>query len=115
HRLGNSLSTPELGLHSARRDVLSARGLEQILLPVGDLQEAVFIKLADVAGFQPTVDQRLPGRLRILEITLEDVVALDKDLAVGCDSDLDPGQGNPNRAKSRLARAIEGRRRGGLG
>ena len=59
-----------------RGDVLAPGGDDQILLAVGDLQEAIFVDLADVAGVQPAiiVDRR-PGRLGVLEVALHDVRA----------------------------------------
>ena len=54
--------------------VLSTRRLEQILLPIGDLQTAVFIKLTDVTSGKPAIGKAgLPsvasGRLRYPRIT----------------------------------------------
>ena len=54
----------ELALDRLRRDVLAARGLDQVLLAVGDAQEAVGVELADVAGAEPAVGvERLGGRV----------------------------------------------------
>ena len=38
-----------------RRDVLTLRRLEHVLLAIGDAQEAVGIDLTDIAGVEPAV------------------------------------------------------------
>ena len=45
----------EHALDVARRDVLAAGGLDEVLLAVGDLQEAVGVDLTDVAGLEEAV------------------------------------------------------------
>src|SRR5438477_726517 len=114
-RLRDAAVVAKAGLHGARRHVFSARGLEEILLSIGDLEEAVLIEFPDVARLQPAIHQRLAGCLHILEVAAEHVVAFHQDLAVGRDSDLDPGQGPADSAEAGLARAVEAGRRGGLG
>ena len=42
-----------------RRDVVAARVDDDVLLAVGDLEEAVLIDHADVAGVQPAIAQHL--------------------------------------------------------
>src|SRR5207248_5860347 len=54
---------------------------EHVLLAVGDLHVAARIHHADVASVEPTVFDGGGGLLRLLEIPLGDVVALDNDLA----------------------------------
>src|SRR5262249_33991031 len=49
---------------------------------------AVLVELADVAGGQPAVLQRLPGGLLVLVVALADVGAADQDLAVVGDLDV---------------------------
>ena len=49
-------------LDPLRRDVVAARVDDDVLLAVGDLEVAVGVDLADVAGVQPAVAQRLGGR-----------------------------------------------------
>ena len=52
-------------LDRLRRDVLAARGDDQVLLAVGDLEEPVRVEQADVAGVEPAVAvDRLGGGLR---------------------------------------------------
>ena len=43
-----------------RRDVLAAGGDDDVLLAVGDAEEAVGVELADVAGAEPAVARRAP-------------------------------------------------------
>src|SRR5204862_6674318 len=72
----------EAKLDRLRRDVLADGRLEQRLLAVGDLQEAVAVDLSDVARGDPAVDQRLGGGLRVLVIAEHVARALHEDLAV---------------------------------
>ena len=86
--LGDERVLLDLGLEVRRGDVLAARGDDDVLLAAGDRQVAVVVELADVAGVQPAVDERLPRRLLVLVVALEDVRAPDQDLAVVGDLDL---------------------------
>ena len=53
------------------------------LVPVDDEEVAVVVDgVADIAGVEPAVADRLRGRLRILEVAGHDVRALEHDLAV---------------------------------
>ena len=55
-----------------RRDVLAAGGDDQVLLAVGDAQEALGVELADVAGVQPAVGvDRLGGGALVLAVAVE--------------------------------------------
>src|SRR3546814_9729893 len=68
HRLLDEGRHLELVLDLRRADVLAARGDDDVLLAVGDLEEAVGIELADVAGVEPALGvHRLGRRLRVLE------------------------------------------------
>ena len=49
----------EAVLEVGGRDVLAARGDDDVLLAAGDVEEAVLVDAADVAGVQPAVDDRL--------------------------------------------------------
>ena len=86
--LRDPLALLDLRLEVRRRDVLAAGGDDDVLLAAGDREIAVFVELADVAGVKPAVDDRLPGGLLVLVVALEDVRALDEDLAVVGDLDL---------------------------
>src|SRR6185437_638820 len=67
-------------LDLARVDVVAAAD-DQLLLAVHDVEVAVLIDAAHVAGVQPAVDDRLGRRLRPLPVALHHVVAADDDLA----------------------------------
>ena len=68
-RLRDEARRLERVLEVLRRDVLAAGGDDDVLLAVGDLQEAVRVDLADVAGAEPAVvGERGRGRLGILEV-----------------------------------------------
>ena len=43
----------ELVLDRLRRDQLAARGLEQLLLAVGDVEKSIGVEVGDVAGAEP--------------------------------------------------------------
>ena len=88
-RLRDEARRLERVLEILRRDVLAAGRDDQVLLPVGDLQVAVLVDLADVPGAEPAVvGERGGGRLRILVVAGEDGVAADEDLAVAVEVDL---------------------------
>ena len=59
--LGDQRVLLDLGLEVGRGDVLAAGGDDDVLFAAGDLDEAVGVDLADVAGVQPAVDDRLAG------------------------------------------------------
>src|SRR5207247_1843395 len=70
-------------LQVLRRDVLAAGGDDDVLLAVGERQEAVRVELAHVAGAEPPVwPEHLPRGLRILVVAGEDRRRADEHLAV---------------------------------
>ena len=83
------------------RDVLAARGDDELLLAVDDAQVAVVVELADVAGVQPAVGvERLGRALGIVEVAAEDVAAAAEHLAVVGQAQLHAGDGPPHRARA---------------
>ena len=72
----------DLELELLRGDVLAPRGLDEVLLAVRDLEEAVRVELADVTGADPPVVQHLRGRDRVVVIAEHVAGAVDQDLAV---------------------------------
>ena len=79
------------------RDVAPARGLDQVLLPVGDLQVAVPVDLPDVAGVEPPAGLEHRGRLLGLPVVpVRDVRAASEDLPVLGDLQVDPGERPPH-------------------
>src|SRR3954454_21788069 len=80
--LGDQRVLLDFGLEVGGGDVLAAGGDDDVLFAAGDLDEALGVDLADVAGVEPALDDRLPRRLGVLVVALEYVGALDEDLAV---------------------------------
>src|SRR5688500_16361024 len=66
HRLAHPRDRLELALEDLRRHVLAARGDQQLLDAVGDLQEALFVDGADVARVQPPLLVHRLARRRLL-------------------------------------------------
>ena len=98
-------------LEVLRRDVLAAGGDDQVLLAVGDLQEAVRVDLADVAGPEPAVvGERGGRRLGILVVAAEDRVAPDEDLAVVVEPDLAALDGAADRAEAEVVGIVDAQR-----
>src|SRR5207249_5734766 len=89
----------ELVLDLRRRDVLAARGDDDVLHPVGDPDEAVVVHHADVAGVEPALDHGLRGLRGVLVVAEEDVGPLQQDLSVGGDADLRAGAGEAHGAE----------------
>src|SRR4030095_11044494 len=67
-------------LHLDRGDVLAARD-DDVLLPVAQLDVAVGVPDADVAGVEPAAAERFRRRLGIVEVALGHVIADHDDLA----------------------------------
>ena len=105
----------ELVLDRLGGDELTARRLEQVLFAVGDLEIAVGVDFADVAGVQPTVDQGRCGRLGVLIVALHDVGPADQDLTVVGDLDLDVANDLTDGAEAGLSRLVDGDDGRGLG
>src|SRR4051794_22130873 len=83
-RLRDLLALGDLLLDVRRGDVLAGRGDDDVLRAAGDLQEALFVDLAEVAGVEPAVlVEHLLGLLIESVVTLEDVRAAHEDLAAG--------------------------------
>ena len=102
-------------LEHGGRDVLAARGDDELLLAPGDAQEAVVVDLAAVAGVELAVDERLGGRGVVVPVAAEDYRAADEHLAVVGDADGRAGDGTADRADAQGRRGAERRRRRGLG
>ena len=103
-------------LDQRRGDVLAAGGLEEVLLAVGDLEEAALVELADVTGVQPAVGVHgLGGLLGLVVVALHDAGAAQQHLAVLGDPRLGAGQRPADRADRVAGRAVDERRGAGLG
>src|SRR5207248_11806603 len=94
-----------------RGDVLAAGRDDDVLLAIGDRQEAALVDLAHVAGMEPAVAREDgPGRLFVLVVAGEYRLPLDQDLTVVRDRDVDPGERGADRAELEVARAVDVRR-----
>ena len=110
-RLGDELRRLEVVLEVLRGDVLAAGGDDDVLLPVGDLDEAVRVDLGDVPRVEPAVRVEHRGRrLGILVVAGEDGLAADQQLAVVRDPELEAGQRRADRAEAPAARACSSSR-----
>src|SRR5882672_3857741 len=102
-------------LDRLRRDLLTAARDDDVLLAVGDAQEAVRVQLADVARVEPAVLKCGRGLLGSVPVAFHDAWATDQDLAVPRDPNLDSLDGAAHRAQFVVLRRIHGDHRGGLG
>ena len=103
----------ERGLDVGRRHVLAGGVDDDLLLAVDDLQVAVLVELADVAGAQEAVlGHRLGGLLRLVAVAEHHHVAADEQLAVVGQLHLDAGRRRPDGADlDPLGRVGRARRR----
>ena len=67
-------------VHLAGIDIEPA-GDDHVLFAVHDIDVAVFVRLADIAGVEPAVLELVCGFLRIVPVALHDGRALDDDFA----------------------------------
>ncbi len=81
----------------------------------GDRQVAVLVERAEVAGVQPAVLDRAEARGGAVVVAVEDVRALDQDLAVLGDPQLDARERPPDRAEAVVLERRDRRGGGGLG
>src|ERR1700730_5250949 len=99
----------ELVLDLRWRDVLAARRDDDVLHPVGDLDKALIVDRADVAGVQPSLGvDGLGGLFRLVEIPHEQEVAPDQDFALRADHHLAPRSGLADRAELDAVRGHHG-------
>ncbi len=92
HRLADEAAPLQRVLDRRRRHVLAVGVDDQLLLAVGDPQEALGVDLADVAGVEPPLGVDHLRRLLLhVPVALHDVGALGEDLAVLGDPHLHPG------------------------
>jgi hypothetical protein len=102
-------------LDRLRRDVLAARGDDDVLLAVGDPQEAAAVDLADVAGVEPPVGvDHLRRRVGLVVVALHHVRTSREDLSVRCDRHLDAGDRLAHRADLEVVWGVDGYDRRGL-
>src|SRR5438093_4900775 len=115
-RLRDEPGRLQLVLEVLRRDVLAARGDDDVLLAVGHPKESVVVELADVAAVEPPVaGQDRSRRLLVLQVAREDRVGADQNLAVLRDLQLATGQRRPHGAEPEAVGPVDRRRRGDFG
>ena len=116
HRLADVAARLERVLDRRRRHVLAVGVDDQLLLAVGDAQEALGVDLADVAGVEPPLGvDHLRGLLLLVPVALHDVGPLGEDLAVVGDLDLRrPAMARPTVPSLTCSRAVDGDHRRGL-
>ena len=111
-------SERELGDARGGRD--AGAGRDQVALAAGDRDEAVLVDGAEVAGVQPAVDEVRAGGVVVAVVAEEHVGALDEQLAVIGEAQLDAGERFSGCPKEQafggaLAVAVKGRRPAALG
>src|SRR5579864_4730910 len=70
HRLGDFGLEREKALDPSRRHHVAAGILDEVALAVGDLDVAVRIEAADIAGVQPAILYRARGRFGVVPVSL---------------------------------------------
>ena len=96
-----------LRLDVGRRHVLAGRVDDDLLLAVDDLQVAVLVELADVAGVEPAVVvDRLRGLVGLVAVALHDHGRADQHLAVLRQLDLHARRGRTDGADLDLVRRV---------
>ncbi|EAU63461.1 hypothetical protein STIAU_1845 [Stigmatella aurantiaca DW4/3-1] len=107
-RVGDRGHRLEQGLDVRRRGLLAARGDDDLLLPAGDVGEALRVQDAHIPGVQPPVLQQLRGGLVILVVAHAHVAPPDEQLAVLGDPHLHAHQGAPHGAQLGGLAGVEG-------
>src|SRR5215207_3168138 len=102
-------------LNLLRRNVLAARGLDQVLLTVSDPQITLLVKLPNVAGGEPAVGDCLRGRIWQVVVAVHHTWPLDQDLAVIGDLDLRARDRRPHGPEASGTRIVHAGRSAGLG
>ena len=65
-----------------RRQLFAVFEDDQVLFPAGDIQEAILMQLAQVAGFEPFSAHRLCGQFGLLIVSHHHILTPDPDLAI---------------------------------
>ena len=71
----------EVALEGLGRDVLAARGLDEVLLAVGDFDAAFLINLANIAGVEPAIFNVFSSGSRIFPVTKHNIFPPAYDLS----------------------------------
>ncbi len=97
HDLGDFRFDAQHALDPLRRNVVAAGIDDDVFLPVGDHQIAVFVEMPDIASMQPAILDGFRGPLRLVPVSLHHEFTADQDFAVPGDPDLDPLQRRTDR------------------
>ena len=114
-RLAHARQLVQHLLHILGEDVQPLGRDDHFFLAAADEQLAVGADLADVAGVEPAVLERLRGFGGGVEVALRDVLSPHQDLAIVGHLHLDAGDRLANRAALRAERMVERHDRCGLG
>ncbi len=83
----------ELVFDGLRSDEFSARGLQQLLLAVGNVEKPIVVEVSDVSGLEPAIILKGLGcGDRLLPIALKDGRPADEQFPIGCNFALQVGQ-----------------------
>ena len=95
-------------LDRLRRHVLAARGLDKVLLPVGDLQVSVAAQLADVPGAEPPVlGNHFTGHVLQPVVALHHLRPANQDFPVVGDRDLGAGHRAADRPDPEVLEGVD--------
>lgn len=116
-RLRDEFATLDDILDRARGDVLAAGGDDEILLASDDVQEAIVVNAAQVAGLVPAIlGKGILGGLAVLMVLREHRSALDLNLPILGDTQLETRERDADGTLMiRHAKHVERARRGGFG
>src|ERR1044072_5353220 len=106
YHLTHELALFQQTLNQLRRDILPIRKLEQIFLPIRDVEMPVFRDISDVARVKPTVLEHSSRRLRLPVITAHHIWTTHENLAVFGDLELDALERNSHRPNVIIPRPV---------
>src|SRR5215467_4383441 len=114
--LRNEPARHQHALHSLGSDILSAAGLDQVFLTVGNGQVSVAIDLSDVAGSEPAVlGECLAIEFWAVIVAPRNGIAANQDFAVGRNLDFDSADNPADGSDSIMMLSIGRYRRRGFG
>ena len=105
----------ELVFNGLWRHQLAARGLQQLLLAVGDEKESVRVQVSNVAGAKPSLRvETLDSCFRLVPVARKHRRPPNQQLSVFSQLELDVGQRKPRGAQAVAQGRIQGDHRRGL-
>ena len=97
-RSGHGRVAAQRVLDLAGGHVLAARD-DDVLLPIDDVEHPVLVESADIAGVQPSVDDRLGRQVGPVPVAGHHLRAADENLPIGRDANLVLARRQPGRAE----------------